>query len=94
MSHTYYVYIMTSRKNGTLYIGVTNNLERRVYEHKNGLVKGFTSEYKVNRLVYYESTNDISSAIQRETQLKRWKRAWKLALIDKANPQWLEIVLR
>ena len=85
---------MTSRKNGTLYIGVTNNLERRVYEHKNGLVKGFTSEYKVNRLVYYESTNDISSAIQRETQLKRWKRTWKLDMIEKANPQWLEIVLR
>jgi len=68
MSHTYYVYIMASRKNGTLYIGVTNNLERRVNEHKNGLIKGFTSEYKVNRLVYYESSNDISLAIQRETQ--------------------------
>ena len=94
MSRTYYVYIMASRKNGTLYIGVTGNLERRVLEHKEGTVEGFTSEHKVNRLVYYEATNEIDAAIQRETQLKKWNRDWKIRLIEGANPQWDEIVLR
>ena len=69
------------------------DLERRVYEHKSGLVKGFTSEYKVYYLVYYEETNDITIALQRETQLKKWNRQWKINLIEKTNPNWDELVL-
>ena len=91
---TYYVYILTSRKNGTLYVGVTNDLERRIFEHKNHLVKGFTEAYDVTRLVYYEETNDVNVAIQREKNLKRWNRDWKINLIEKGNPDWNEIPLR
>ena len=86
--NTYYVYILASKKNGTLYIGVTDNLIRRVYEHKNGIVDGFTKKYHVHKLVYYEQTNDINSAIQREKQLKKWRRQWKIELIEKNNPNW------
>lgn len=71
---TYYVYILASKKNGTLYIGMTNDLVRRVYEHKSGLIEGFTKRYSINRLVYFESTNDVNDAIQREKRLKKWKR--------------------
>ena len=74
-----------------MYIGVTNNLERRVYEHKNNIIKGFTSKYSVNQLVYYEETNDIHAAIQREKQLKKWNRKWKLALIERVNPDWNDL---
>src|SRR3989304_8869531 len=88
MFHKYFVYILTSKLNGTLYIGVTNNLERRMYEHKNNIVKGFTSKYNVHQLVYYEETNDIYAALQREKQLKKWNRKWKLALIERINPDW------
>jgi putative endonuclease len=88
---TYYVYILASRKNGTLYIGMTNNLLRRMEEHKQGLVEGFTREYKVNRLVYYESTNDVYAALRREKQLKKWNRAWKIKLIEKHNPGWKDL---
>ncbi len=91
MSNKYFVYILTSKRNGTLYIGVTNNLERRVYEHKNNIIKGFTSKYSVNQLVYYEETNDIHAAIQREKQLKKWNRKWKLALIERINPDWNDL---
>jgi putative endonuclease len=95
MSDTsYYVYILTNKRNGTLYIGVTNNLERRIYEHKNKLVKGFTSEHDVTMLVYYEQTNDVSAAIQREKQMKEWKRAWKIKLIEKDNPNWDDLPMR
>ena len=87
----YYVYIMASKRNGTLYIGVTNNLIRRVYEHKNNLIKGFTSKYGVHRLVYFESTSEVESAILREKQLKKWKREWKLELIEKMNPEWKDL---
>jgi len=87
----YYVYIMASKRNGTLYIGVTNDLVRRVYEHKNKLVKGFTAKYNVNQLVYFESTTEIESAILREKQLKKWKRKWKLELIEKMNPGWKDL---
>jgi len=87
----YYVYILTSKRNGTLYIGVTNNLIRRVYEHKTGIIKGFTSKYDVHLLVYYEHTNDIQSAIKREKQLKKWKRKWKLELIEEMNPNWRDL---
>ncbi|MEA1994830.1 MAG: GIY-YIG nuclease family protein [Campylobacterota bacterium] len=86
--NTYYVYILASKKNGTLYIGVTDNLIRRVYEHKNDIVDGFTKKYHVHKLVYYEQTNDINSAIQREKQLKKWRRQWKIDLIEKNNPNW------
>jgi putative endonuclease len=91
MTKTYYVYIMASKQNGTLYIGVTNDLERRLYEHKNNLVKGFTSRYNVHQLVYYEDVNDIQSALQREKQLKRWTRKWKLELIETVNPEWRDL---
>ena len=87
----YHVYILASKRNGTLYIGVTNNLERRVYEHKHGSLPGFTKRYQVHRLVYVETTNSIQDAIKREKQLKLWGRAWKLALIEKSNPTWEDL---
>jgi len=88
---TYYVYILASKRNGTLYIGVTNNLIRRVYEHKNDLINGFTKKYKVHMLVYYEHANDIYSAIQREKSLKKWERKWKIELIETMNPDWHDL---
>lgn len=87
----YYVYILASKKNGTLYIGVTNNLARRVYEHKEGLIEGFTKKYNVKRLVYYEITYDINEAIKREKALKKWLRKWKIELIEKMNPEWKDL---
>ena len=89
--NTYYVYILASKRNGSLYIGVTNNLIGRVYEHKNDMIDGFTKKYRVHKLVYYEQTNDINSAIQREKQLKKWRRQWKIDLIEKNNPNWDDI---
>ena len=91
MEKVYYVYILASDVNGTLYIGVTNNLTRRIYEHKNNLVKGFTQKYNVHKLVWYEYTNNIDSAMQREKQLKNWNRKWKLELIEKTNPYWKDL---
>jgi putative endonuclease len=82
---------MASKKNGTLYVGVTNDLARRVHEHKNGLVPGFTKKYGVKILVYYETTESIDSAIQREKQLKTWKRLWKIDLIESMNPEWNDL---
>jgi putative endonuclease len=90
----YYVYILASQRNGTLYIGVTNNLVKRIYEHKQKLVDGFTKEYNIDMLVYYESTGDVNSAIQREKQLKKWNRDWKLRLIEKLNPEWEDLYLK
>jgi putative endonuclease len=90
MSKEYYVYIMTNRSR-TLYTGVTNDLMRRVYEHKNKLVPGFTSNYNIQYLVYYETTSSIYSAIEREKQIKGWLRAKKIALIDSANPEWKDL---
>jgi len=87
----YYVYILASKRNGTLYIGVTNDLIRRVYEHKNELIEGFTEKYGVHRLVYFEETSDIESAILREKRLKKWNRKWKLELIEKGNPNWEDL---
>jgi putative endonuclease len=87
----YYVYIMASKKNGTLYVGVTNDLARRVYEHKNGLVDGFSNRYGVKTLVYYETTDSIEAAIQREKQIKKWNRLWKLELIEGFNPDWRDL---
>ena len=87
MSRSYYVYIMSNRHK-TLYIGVTNDLERRVYEHKNGLAPGFTKRYNINRLVLFEETSDVNEAIAREKQLKGWVRRRKIELIEAANPKW------
>ena len=84
---SYWVYIMTN-KSRTLYIGVTNDLARRVYEHKHKLVEGFTSRYNLDRLIYTEETKDVRAAIAREKQLKGWTRAKKIGLIDAVNPQW------
>ncbi len=85
------VYILTSRKNGTLYIGVTNDIARRIYEHKNGLADGFTKKYNVHRLVYVESFQDIRDAIMREKHIKKWNRAWKIELIESTNPDWNDL---
>ena len=82
---------MASGKNGTLYIGVTSDLVRRVYEHKNHLVKGFTKKYDVTQLVYYEDTNEVWTALEREKQLKNWHRQWKINQIEKVNPGWRDL---
>ena len=87
----YYVYIMSSNNKNTIYIGVTNDLERRIYEHKNKLLKGFTQKYNCVNLVYYEVHNQIVDAIYREKQLKNWQRAWKNELIEIDNPEWLDL---
>ena len=89
MKH-YYVYIMTN-KSGTLYTGVTNNLERRVYQHKHKMIDGFTKKYNITRLVYYEVGNDIRAAIAREKQIKGWLRRKKIALIESMNPEWQDL---
>ena len=88
---TYFVYIMTNKRNGTLYTGMTNNIERRVYEHKHKLVKGFTSKYGLNILVYFEDFNDVTDAIIREKQIKGWVRKKKLVLIELLNPEWKDL---
>ncbi len=87
----YFVYILTNKNNTVLYTGVTNNLERRIYEHKNRLVEGFTKKYRVHKLVYFDSTSDIRSAIAREKEIKGWTKAKKIALIEKGNPEWRDL---
>jgi len=86
----YFVYIMTN-KSGTLYTGVTNNLERRVFEHKNHLIEGFTRKYKITKLLYFEETNDVTTALNREKQIKGWNRDKKVALIESTNPDWNDL---
>ena len=88
---SYWVYILATKIGGTLYIGVTNDLVRRVYEHKEGLAEGFTKKYDVHRLVYFEQHAGIETAIQREKRLKRWNRAWKIRLIEESNPKWIDL---
>lgn len=90
----YWVYILASKIGGTLYIGVTNDLIRRVYEHRLGLAPGFTKQYGVYRLVYFEQHTDIEAAIHREKRLKRWNRAWKVRLIETLNPNWDDLFLQ
>ncbi|WP_008310768.1 GIY-YIG nuclease family protein [Leptolyngbya sp. PCC 6406] len=85
------VYILASRQNGTLYTGVTSDLVKRVWEHKNNVVEGFTKKYSVHRLVYFEVHEDMVSAITREKQIKKWNRAWKLRLIEEKNPTWKDL---
>ena|SRR5690348_14850289 len=84
----YYVYILASKRNGTLYIGITENLKKRVFEHKSDFIEGFTKQYKVHYLVYFEEHSNPTEAIRREKLIKRWKRAWKLKLIEDKNPNW------
>jgi putative endonuclease len=91
MERFYYVYILTSKKNGTLYIGVTHDLVKRLSEHKEKKIKGFTKKYGVDKLVYFEQTQDVQSAIQREKQLKKWRRQWKIELIEQENPAWRDL---
>jgi putative endonuclease len=88
---SFWVYILASRIGGTIYIGVTNDLIRRVYEHKNGLAEGFTRKYEVHRLVYFEQHSDIEAAIRREKRLKKCNRRWKIQLIEEANPNWIDL---
>jgi len=85
------VYVLASKRNGTLYIGVTSDLQKRAWEHKYDLIKGFTKRYGIHRLVYYELYDDMVSAISREKQMKKWNRAWKIELIEKQNPEWRDL---
>ena len=91
MQKYFYVYIITNKRNGTLYIGVTSNIVKRIYEHKNNLANGFSKKHKLHTLIYYEQYLDALSAIAREKQLKKWKRLWKLKLIDRTNPKWRDL---
>jgi len=91
MDKYFYVYILTSKKNGTLYAGVTSDLKKRIYEHKHDLVDGFTKKYSVHQLVYYEQYNNSYNAIQREKRIKIWKREWKINLIQENNPEWIDL---
>jgi putative endonuclease len=88
---TFYVYMLCSKQYGTLYLGVTSDLVKRIYEHKNNLVDGFTKKYNVHRLIWYEIHESAESAIIREKQIKKWKRAWKLKLIEQTNPKWIDL---
>lgn len=89
--NSYYIYIMTNKNNNVLYTGVTNNLTRRVYEHKNKLIKGFTYKYNINKLIYFEETNDINCALIREKEIKGWLRIKKIDLIKKCNPYFNDL---
>lgn len=93
MDKTYYVYLLTNWNNKVMYVGVTSNLERRVYEHKNKLVEGFTQKYNVNKLVCFETTNDVLAAIEREKQIKKWRREKKNQLVMQMNPTWDDLSL-
>ncbi len=88
---SYYVYLLASRCNGTLYAGITNDLVRRVWEHKNDAVEGFTKRYQVHHLAWFEQTDDVAAAIVREKQIKKWHREWKLRLIEETNPEWKDL---
>jgi len=87
------VYLLASGKHGTLYIGVTSDLLGRLHQHREGLIEGFTSRYGVTRLVYFEMSDDMPTAIAREKQLKKWRRAWKIELIEEANPHWIDLAI-
>ncbi|HUD50586.1 GIY-YIG nuclease family protein [Parvibaculum sp.] len=91
MLKSYYVYILANGRNGTLYIGVTNDIVRRIAEHKSGQAKGFTKRYDVTQLVWFDETPDVNAAIQREKTMKRWPRAYKLNVIEEMNPQWRDL---
>ena len=93
MEKTYYVYLLTNWNNQVMYVGVTNNLERRIYEHRNKLVDGFTKKYNVEKLVYFETTSDVLAAIEREKQIKKWRREKKNQLVIEMNPEWKDLSL-
>ena len=93
MNKNFCVYILASKRNGTLYIGVTSDLIKRVWQHKEGVIEGFTRDYNVKKLVYYEQHGDAQSAIRREKRLKEWQRQWKIDLIEKNNPNWTDLYL-
>ena len=91
VNHQYYVYILGNKKNGTLYIGVTNNLERRMFEHKHKLIPGFTKKYGLNKLLYFEVFQYVNEAIKREKNMKKWKRQWKINRIEEHNLEWKDL---
>jgi putative endonuclease len=91
MTKQYYVYILTNKSNKVLYIGVTNDLGRRICEHRNKMVDGFTKKYNLNKLVYFEATIDVRSALEKEKQLKNWHRSWKINLINEFNSEWKDL---
>ena len=94
MEKQFHVYILASDRNGTIYVGVTANLPKRIWEHKQDLVKGFTKEYSVHKLVWYEQHESAESAIRREKRIKKWNREWKIRLIEEANPYWNDLYLK
>ena len=91
---TYHVYILATRKNGALYIGVTGHLVERVFQHREGLIEGFTKKYGIHRLVHAEAFDDVGQAIAREKAMKKWRRAWKIELIERDNPDWDDLYLK
>jgi putative endonuclease len=91
--HQYYVYILSYKKHGTLYIGLTNNLERRMFEHKHKLIDGFTKKYGLDKLMYFETFQYINDAIKREKNMKKWKRQWKIELIEEDNKFWKDLAI-
>ena len=91
MGKDFWVYILASKRNGTLYIGVTSDLAKRIWEHRNGVVEGLSHRYEVDKLVYCEPFDDAESAITREKQMKKWRRAWKIELIENSNPEWRDL---
>ena len=91
LTNNYYVYMLTNWNNKVMYVVMTNNLERRLFEHKHKLVKGFTSKYNINKLVYFEQSNDVQAAIAREKEIKKWRREKKNALVQKSNPEWKDL---
>jgi len=90
-TNSYYVYLLTNWNNKVLYVGVTNDLNRRLYEHKNKIIQGFTQKYNLNKLVYFEETNDINAAITREKEIKKWRREKKDNLVNQLNPDWIDL---
>ena len=91
MEKQFYAYMLASKRNGTLYLGVTSDIVKRVWQHKNSLAEGFTKKYGIKRLVYYEIHKDAENALKREKQLKKWRRAWKLELIEEKNSEWRDL---
>ena len=91
--HNYYVYMLTNKSNKVLYVGMTNNLQRRIYEHKNKVIDGFTKKYNLTKLVYFELTNDVNAAIHREKEIKKWRREKKNNLIASMNPEWRDLAV-
>ena len=91
MDKQFYVYMLASKRNGTLYIGVSSNIVQRIWQHKNKMLEGFTKRYNVDRLVYYETHSNAESAITREKQMKKWRRDWKIRLIERENPDWKDL---